>query len=365
MPEVKINSIPENPQWRRFTYTLLTLMVMTLTLTYLFIIVIDPFDNLPLSPRFKRVQVRGTDRDFKPTLARRPQYDSVVIGSSSSMLLHPERLSEAFDAHFTTLTLLGASPYEQTRLLALFHHHHPAPRYVLIGIDHFWCAQKSLPKQLGYAVGQPMRGNLYDENHWNNWPGLNSKILKYTRRQAKVLLGGDHDPAAHEGYYDFTIDNGPYDLNRALNHIYGQQEPVPRPKDFNPEELDFVSGQDWTFPEVERLSEQLVALPPETVKLVLFPPYHWYYLFQMDKERLKRIAMCKHSIAALGEQLDNYHVLDFMRLSPISVKDSNYWDPEHYNTEIARTLEIMISDAVLRGRRQDDFYTYLSSPISR
>ena len=364
MPEVTTNSMSKDGQWRKFTYTLLWVLVMTLTLIYLFIIVIDPFDNLPLSPDFARVQVKGSDRDFKPTLARRPQYDSVVIGSSSTMLLHPGRLSEAFDAHFATLSMPSASPYEQNRLLALFHRHHPAPRYVLMGVDHFWCEQKSLPKQMGFTVGQPMRDWLYDENRWNNWPGLNSKMLKYTRRQVQSLLASDRVLAAHDGYYDFTVeDYGSYDLNRALVHIYDQQQPIPRPEDFNPEELDSASGQGRVFPEVERLGEHLATLPPETVKLVLFPPYHWYRLFQMGKESLKRLAACKHRIATLGEQLENYYVLDFMRLSPISLEDSNYWDAQHYNTEIAKSLEIMLSDAVLRKQRLDDYYTYLWPPL--
>ena len=364
MSEVTSNSNPKNAQWQRFTYTLLSVMMMALALSYLFIIIIDPFDNLLLSPDLKRVQVKGIDRDFKPSLARRPQYDSVVIGSSSSMLLHPGRLSKAFGARFTTLAMPAASPYEQDRLLALFHRHHPAPRYVIMGVDRFWCELKSVPKQIGYTVGQPMRDWLYDENRWNNWPGLTSKMLKYTRRQVQSLLDPNPDPSARDGYYNFTVeDYGSYDLNRARNNIYGQQQPILRPKHFKLVNLDTVSGQGSMFPEVERLGNRLAALPSETVKLVLFPPYHWYRLFQMGKDSQYRLAECKLRIAALGERLDNYHVLDFMRLSPISIEDSHYWDREHYNTEIAKSMEIMISDAVLRGRRLDDYYTYLWPPL--
>ena len=360
MPKVTINSIHKDLQWRGFTCTLLWVLVVTLTLIYLFIIVIDPLDNLPLSPDFTRVQVKRSDRDFKPTLARRPQYDSVVIGTSSSMLLHPWRLSEVFDAHFTTLAMPLASPYEQDRLLDLFQLHHPAPRYVLMGVDYFWCEQKSLPKQMGFTVGQPTRDWLYDENHWNNWPSLNSEMLKYSRRQVQSLLGSGRDSAAHDGYFDFTVDDyGPYDMNRALVHIYGQQQPIPRPESFTPEEMDSVSGQERKFPEVERLGELMASLPTETIKLVVFPPYHWYRLFQMNEDSLQGLTSCKHRIAELGEQLENYYVLDFMRLSPVSLKDSNYWDSQHYNTEVAKSLEAMMADAVLYGRRLDDYYTYL------
>ncbi len=360
MPEVTSNSMSKDVQWQRFTYTLLWVLVVSLSLTYLFIIIIDPFDNLPLSPNFKRVQVKRSERDFKPALARRPQYDSVVIGTSTAMLLHPERLSEVFNAHFTTLTMPLASPYEQDRLLALFQLYHPAPRYVIMGVDYFWCEQKSLPKQMGFTVGQPMRDWMYDENRWNNWPSLNSNMLKYSRRQLQKLLGSGLDSAAYDGYYDFTVDDyGPYDQNRALVHIYGQQQPIPRPGDFNPERLDAMSKQKQAYPEVDRLNKLLATLPTETVKLLVFPPYHWYRLFQMNKDTLQSLASCKHRIAELGEQLENYYVLDFMRLSSISLKDSHYWDSQHYNTEIAKSLEMMMSNAVLHGRRQDDYFTYL------
>lgn len=363
MPKVSINSTPETLQWRRFTCALLMVVAIAPAVLYLFIIVIDPFDNLPFSPDFTRVQVTGTERHFKPSLARRPEYDSVIIGSSSSMLLHTGRLNELFGANFTTLSMPAASPYEQIRLLTLFHRHHPTPRYVLMAVDHFWCGQEYVPKQIGANVGHPMRDRLYDENRWNNWPGLNSQVLKYTRRQVDSLLDPNRDPAARDGYYNFTVENyDPYDLKRAQAKIYGQQQPVPLPKDFNPAEWDSINGPGWMFPEVQRLREHLASLPPETVKLVLLPPYHWYRLFEMDEEKRKRLPECKHRIAALGEQLENYYVLDFMRLNPISLEDSNYWDNQHYNTEIAKSLEIMMSDAVLHERRMDDYYTYLWPP---
>ena len=336
-----MNFISTAKQWQRFSYTLLSTVVITTALLYCFIITVDPFDNLPLSPNWKRVQVKGIDRDFKPSLARRPQYDSVVIGSSSSMLLHPVRLSKAFGTHFTTLAMPAASPYEQNRLLTLFHRHHPLPSYVLVGVDQFWCTLKPLAKQIGTNVGQPMRDRLYDENHWNNWPALNSQMLKYTRRQMRSLLAPNQKPGAHDGYYNFTVENyGSYDLNRARLNIYGQQ-PIPSKKHFKLIDQNTVSIQGRVFPEVERLGEHLAKLPPETVKLAFLPPYHWFRLYQMDKSNQNRLAECKQRIAALGEKLDNYYVLDFMRLSPISQEDSNYWDREHYNTKIAKSLEIM------------------------
>ncbi len=359
MPEVSVKPKSEAMQWRSFTCTLLLAAAMFPALLYLYIVVVDPYDNLPMSPNWIRFQVSGTNRSFKPSLARRPQYDSAVIGSSSTMLLHPGRLGKTFKANLATLAMPAASPYEQIRLLELFHRHHPAPRFILVGLDDFWCEVNSVPKQLGANVGQPMRDWLYDDNQWNNWPPLNSQVLKYTQRQLKALMNPDQDPAAYDGYYNFTVENyGSYDLNRARTKIYGQPKPVPRPQSFKTVNPDSAGRRERLFPDVERLSDSLASLPLETVKMVVLPPYHWYRQFQKGEESLERLADCKRRIGALAERLDNFHVLDFMRLSPITLEDSHYWDGEHYNNKIARSLELMITDAVLHGRTKDDYYHY-------
>ena len=346
-------------QWRSFSCTLLLVVTLATGLLYLFILIIDPFDNFPLSPDWTRIQVFGSFRFYKPALARRPEYDGIVLGSSSIMLLNPARLNEAFDARFATLAMPAASPYEQRRLLALYQRHHSDPRYIIMGIDHYWCEGQPLPKQMGANVGQPMPDWLYDENRWNDWPGLNSQVLKYARRQLEALMK-PREAGAHDGYYEFTTkDYGVYDLDRARQYIYGDQTPLPRPEQFEEILTDTYDEQGGPFPEIDRLADSLASLPPGTAKLVVFPPYHWYRVLKMDSEYQHRLAECKARVAKIGEQLENFYVLDFMRLSPITLEDSHYWDHDHYNTAIAQALENYIADAVLKGRRQDDYFTYL------
>ena len=351
-------------QWRSFSCILLLVVTLATGLLYLFILIliIDPFDNFPLSPDWTRIQVSGSERFYKPALARRPEYNGIVLGSSSIMLLHPERLNKAFDARFATLAMPAASPYEQRRLLALYQRHHLAPRYIIMGIDHYWCEEKPLPKQMGANVGQPMLDWLYDENRWNDWPSLNSQVLKYARRQLEALMK-PREAGTHDGYYEFTTkDYGGYDLDRARQYIYGDQTPLPRPEQFEEILTDTFDEQGRAFPEIELLGKNLAGLPEETAKLVVFPPYHWYRVLKMGGEYQQRLAECKARVAKLGEQLENFYVLDFMRLSPITLEDSHYWDREHYNTGIAQALERYIADAVLKGRRQDDYFNYLWPP---
>jgi hypothetical protein len=350
-------------QWRGFTYTLLFVSVVIPAVLYLFIAVVDPYDNLPVSPNWARLQVTGTHRFYKPSVARRPEYDGVVIGASTSMMLHPGRLGKALDARFANLAMPAASPFEQLRLLQLFHAHHPSPRFVLLGLDRIWCDTDGTPKQIGANVGRPDPVWLYDENYWNDWPGLSPEALKHARRQARALLNADEDPAAYDGYYNFTIKSyGPYDLQRARKHIYGGLHPLPRPQDAPPLEIDPETLQGWAFPDLVRLQEALERLPVETVKLVFFTPFHWYQQAQPGTREQAEMTECKRRVAAIGAWVRNYFALDFMRRTPITLIDSNYWDGMHFTTEIAQSVEGMLANVIKGGRGDNENYTYLVLP---
>ncbi len=353
-------------QWRRFTFMLLFVSAAIPALLYLFIAIVDPYDNLPLSPNWVRLQVTGSHRYYKPSVARRSEYDGVVIGASTSMMLHPGRLGKALDARFANLAMPAASPFEQLRLLQLFHDHHLAPRYVLVGLDRIWCATEGTPKQIGANVGRLSPDWLYDENYWNDWPDLSPDVLKHARRQVEAMLDPAEDPAAHDGYYNFTIKSyGPYDLQRARANIYGGLEPLPRPQDAPPLAIDPTTRQGWAFPDLVRLQEALGRLPMETVKLVFFTPFHWYTQAQPGTRQQAEMTECKRRIAAIGARVRNYFAVDFMRRTPITLVDSNYWDGLHFTSEIAESVEGMLVNVTSGERADNENYTHLALPSAR
>ncbi len=350
-------------QWRAFTQTLLVVCILIPLALYLFIVIVDPFDNLPLSPDWTRVQVTGTERYFKPSLARRPRYDSVLVGASTSMLLHTGRLNAAFGRRFTTLSMPAASPFEQMRLLKLFHKHHPDLRMAMVAIDPVWCMPSGAPKQLGANVGQRDPVWLYDENHWNDWPRLGSQELKYARRQAKAMLQRDHDPAAVDGYYNFTEqDYGAYDFQRAMRHLYNGRKPIPRPLPVPPLELDPAELASWEFPDLQKLHGILAGLPADSTKILLFTPIHWYAQAQPGTQLYAELEECKRRVAAFARDVPQLYAIDFMLRSPITLTDSNYWDGLHFKTEIADYL-VQTLEAVLRGERTaGENFRYIALP---
>ena len=349
--------------WRGFTYTLLFTAAAILAVLYLYIVIVDPYDNLPLSPDWERLQVTGSHRYFKPSVARRSEYDGVVIGASTSMMLHPGRLGKALDARFANLAMPAASPFEQLRLLQLFHDHHPAPRYILVGLDRNWCVTEKIPKQMDVNLGRPNPDWLYDENHWNDWPDLSPDVLKHARRQAGALLDPDEDPAARDGYYNFTIKSyGPYDLQRARANIYRGLQPLPRPQDAPPLAIDPATRQGWAFPDLVRLQEALDRLPMETVKLMFFTPFHWYEQAQPGTRNQAEMTECKRRVTAIGARVRNYFAVDFMRRTPITLVDSNYWDGVHFTGEIAESVEGMLVNVIKGERADNENYVHLALP---
>jgi hypothetical protein len=350
-------------QWRRFTYTLLLASGAIPAVLYLFIVIVDPYDNLPVSPDWERLQITGSHRHYKPSVARRSEYEGVVIGASTSMMLHPGRLGKALDARFANLAMPAASPFEQLRLLRLYRDHHPTPRYVFVGLDPVYCDPDGAGKQLGANKGRPDPYWLYDENHWNDWPGLTPESLKHARRQARALLQPDEDPAARDGYYNFTIKSyGPYDLQHARKNIYKGLHPLPKPQNAPSVNIDPATRQGWLFPDLIQLQKALEQLPVETVKLVFFTPLHWYQQAQPGTQEQVEMAECKHRVAAFADRLKNYYALDFMRRTPITLEDSNYWDGMHFTTEIARSLEDILANVIKGVQGDKENYTHLASP---
>ena len=66
-------------------------------IVYAFVVLVDPYDTLPLSPPADRPLVAGNQRFSYPSLARSNRFDSAIVGTSSSRLLRPEVLNPLFD----------------------------------------------------------------------------------------------------------------------------------------------------------------------------------------------------------------------------------------------------------------------------
>jgi len=70
---------------------------------------------------------------------------------------------------------------------------------------------------------------------------------------------------------------------------------------------------------------------------------------------------CKSRIYELIKHHKNIHIFDFMRKSPITLEDTNYWDDIHHNITVADELIEIIGEKILGSENKEGYYNYHSS----
>lgn len=324
--------------WYRFSMTFVLTCVVALVVLYTSILVIDPYDSLAFSPDWERYPVSRHSRDFNAILARRPEYDSAVIGNSTSMLLHPDELNREFGGKFVMLSMPAASPFEQMELLRLFQRHHPSMRTLLIGLDSIWCHADGASRFLGLMVNQQFPHWLYDENPWNDLLPLDETTLKKARMQLRALLGVriryEYKP---DGYWDFSDalhdKNDPESIRERL---YNEDKRLLRLSQDN---------RTATYPDMEVLEEALAKLPAETNKILFSPPSHHRQLPEPNTAQMAAWEGCKRRAAAIADKVPQTMVVDFNIRSRITEDDGNFIDGHHYTRPIASELVRFLSAA--------------------
>ena len=314
------------PSWRRFFRLAVGTTAISVAVLYAFIILVDPWGSLPLSLPLDRTPVTSNQRFAYPVLARSKTFDSAIFGTSTSRLLRPADLDPAFGARFANLAMNDATPYEMSRLMGVFTRAHPAARMVVLGVDSPWCVtgdsyNKLSPRAFPEWMYQP-----------NRWPGyarmFNLFALQEAAKAFAVLTGLKPPDMGRDGYTRFVPPDDQYDAARAAAHL---QEAVPR----IPGGDRTGAAANWRFPALEELQDGLAALPAATVKILFFVPYNHRLLPPPNSDGSSVWEECKRRVAGLADTIPNVMVADFMRPSPITTVDENYWDPLHYRTRVA------------------------------
>ena len=77
-------------------------------------------------------------------LVRTKNWDSFVFGSSTAMMIDPQKLSAGLGGRFANLALAGGLPWEQLEYLRLVVSRPAQPRALMFAMDSLWCAQAHL-----------------------------------------------------------------------------------------------------------------------------------------------------------------------------------------------------------------------------
>jgi hypothetical protein len=327
--------------WRRFLGLTLALFALFSLACYGFILVLDPYQNVPFSPALPRAPVAQNQRYAYPALARQPQFDSAIVGTSMVRLLNPSRLNALLDARFVNLAMNSATAFEQLRMNELFLRHHPQAKFLVYAIDDSWCRAATEPDRYTFRDFPEF---MFDDNRWNDLLYLfNDKALENAVRMLELLNGKREPKYGPDGYFDFTRDFGAYDLARTRQRIYGSPTPPAPPP---PLDLEPATGGDATpMANLDLLPALLGAAPADARVVLLMPPMHVWH----QQQNAANYRECKGRVLELVGAGRPVTVLDYLLDSPLTRDDANYWDAIHYGDAVAGRIEADLAAALAGG----------------
>jgi hypothetical protein len=331
--------------WRRFLRIAVGTAVLAAGAIYAFVVLVDPFDTLPLSPPADRAPVATNARFSFPALAREQRFDSAVIGTSTSRLLRPAILNAEFAARFVNLAMNDATIYEQSQILAVFARAHPVPRIVIVGNDVRRCVTGDAYEKLTFRSFPQW---MYGRSPWRGYAEMfNLYAVQEAGQQFGILAGIKQRTYGRDGYTSFVPPDSEYDAARAAIHLRESGIEVP------PGERSGAPTT-WRYPAVEQLGHDLAALPDSTRRIVFFTPFNHVRIPPAGSPGAMVWTECKRRVARLAASVPNMLVVDFMLPSPITDDDANYWDALHYRISIADRIVRDLA-AADRGEASADY----------
>jgi len=325
--------------------------VAFVALIYAFVVVVDPWGMLPLSPPFDRVPVTSNQRFAYPMLARSPQFDSAIIGTSTSRLLRSAALDPAFGARFVNLAMNEATVFEMSSIFNVFRRAHRQPKVIIVGLDVRWCVTGDSYQRL---TPRPFPPWMYGRDLWRGYGEMfNLFAVQEAGKEFGVLTGLKPPDMGRDGYTRFVPPDSQYDPVRVAARLREYTVMVPGSERAGPPET-------WRYPTLEVLRDDLSGLPAETRKILFFVPYNHRMLTPPDSDGAAVWNECKRRVAAMARALPDTNVVDFMLPSPITGNDDNYWDGMHYRVFTADRLAKDLVAAV-KGEPSAD-YRLLSGP---
>jgi hypothetical protein len=342
-------SSSEPAAWRRFFLRAVASAAAGSAALYAFVVLVDPWGVLPFHIPAERAPVSTNARYAFAGLARERRFDAAIIGTSTSRMLRPAALNEAFGARFVNLAMNAATAYEQSRVFEVFLRAHPQPRAVVIGLDHVWCE----PGPLRRYTPRPFPEAFYEPSPWPAYREMFSfYAIQEAAKQAVVLAGLMRPPYGRDGYTRFLPPEEAYDAARAARHL------PPLPAETG--EQDETPPSDLPIPPLALLERMVAATPAQTRLILVFMPLYLGAQAAPGSGGAAVMAACKRRVAAMAGRHPNAIVLDFWRASPITRDPTQYWDPKHYRDAIAERIEAHLTRAARGDPGPSEDYAVLT-----
>lgn len=355
-----LNSSISNSErnWANFWKVFILSLFSCASLLYIIFYVIDPYGIYPFSLNFERRPVKGSQVFVYSTLARNPDFDSVIIGTSTSKLLKPEKLNRVFNASFANMALYNGTAFYQTQLLNGFLHHHPKCKVILIGLDIVWWESEENYDKYRNIDPEKFPFWLWDNNPWNDILPFSLDTFRIARRQIEVITGLRDPEYSKDGYTSFLPAIDEYDIDKVRKNIYKSVEPIVPISVAEPVNLSISKKTRLKFPALSVLDACLKSVPEDTIKILMFVPYHYYKQPRSGTYEGVVFEEARRRIVDIGSAYKNVHIIDFMLKSEITSNDYNYWDSIHYTEKVADQLVDLIAQAYIHKQSDPKYYIY-------
>lgn len=324
--------------WRDFLATFATTFAAILITAAVFIGLTNPYGNLPALGLARHAIADGNQRFQYPAIARSGDFDSVLVGTSTSGILRPQSLNGALGGRFANLAMDSARAWEQVQMARLFQSRTKGPASLIIGLDTVWCEEDAGDVRVterGFPVWMYDTGILNDLPHMLNWKAIDIGVKKLG-----VALGWKPPRIGNDGYKVFLPDETLYDAAK-VRKLLGRWTPQEYAE--GNAGADAIAGREVNLPALAWLDEVL-SLPWRRVTLV-FMPVHITAQPRAGSDRAYVEHQCKVRIAGIARR-HSATVIDFRIPSTLTMADANYWDRLHYRVPVGEELAQSIARAL-------------------
>jgi hypothetical protein len=318
-----IETVPA-PAWRTWLWVFLGSVLVLFSALYLAVLVIDPFST----GRFALTQrIDFTTRNVRlgrAGLVRDPQFNGLIVGSSSGFPLDPSRVAASTDWRLAQLAIPAALPPDQLVIARAFHRKHKANTLTIFVLDSLWCRSGS-PAAEPFG---PFPTWLYESSDFEYLSRLLSPAaVEAAAKRVGIWLNLAPQAARVDGYAPVF----PRAKREALLAMQPETDGPP---------------VDAPYPALDLLASHLAAQPAQAPVLLVFAPVYVNALPLPGSRAAARFDACKDRARRLTEQRARASYLDLRTDNAMARMIDDFRSAAHYGPKVASMIEDSMAQAL-------------------
>lgn len=290
---------------------------------FIYLLVSDPYGRLGIRSSAKVPNL--AERELAVSRALDAQFDSAIVGNSTTIPMQPEVLDPLTGQRFVSLSMSGSGPRVALAAARFFLRHHQNAKTVIIGLDDGWCT-----KGADLDETHPFPSELYGSDlEYLAW--LATHTSWETLKVARAKAGSNRLDGYHP--YDEVFRAHDFDnpvivlehLNRAIRPVQARYS---TPYRFEPPEM-------------------LRDLIAEThgISFVLFWTPRYLTILPVDgTSAAEADGACKRQVAELAGP--HVKIVDWSGPRPENLDPANFYETNHYRDSYALKIEREIATAL-------------------